>query len=133
MIAIRSLLVTDGVATRVESRSILHCHTYPALGGTLESDRSVDPVQNIVWSVSSSPRQIMEGAGQPSDPRRGQMCRRLLETRRQLRLRGVRRDTEDMGAWTPVAYFSDRAFTTEDEARAAANYAVPWLLRLLDH
>ena len=43
-----------------------------------------------------------------------------------------RRDPEDMGTWTPVAYFSGRAFTTEDEARAAAKHAVPWLTRLLD-
>jgi hypothetical protein len=38
-----------------------------------------------------------------------------------------RRDPEDMGTWTPVAYFSGRAFMTEDEARAAAINAVPWL------
>jgi hypothetical protein len=41
-----------------------------------------------------------------------------------------RKDPEDMGAWTPVAYFSGRAFTTEDEARAAAKHAVPWLTRV---
>ncbi len=43
-----------------------------------------------------------------------------------------RRDPEDMGAWTPVTYFSGRAFPTEDEARAAARQAVPWLTQLLD-
>jgi hypothetical protein len=43
-----------------------------------------------------------------------------------------RRDPEDMGAWTPVAYFSSRAFPTEDEARAAARDAVPWLAAVLD-
>jgi len=44
-----------------------------------------------------------------------------------------RRDPEDMGTWTPVAYFSGRAFTTEDETRTAAKHTVPWLSRLLDH
>lgn len=44
-----------------------------------------------------------------------------------------RRDPEDMGAWTPVTYFSGRTFPTEDEARAAATQAVPWLTQLLDH
>jgi hypothetical protein len=43
-----------------------------------------------------------------------------------------RRDPEDMGAWTPVTYFSGRTFATEDEARAAAKQAVPWLAPLLD-
>jgi hypothetical protein len=43
-----------------------------------------------------------------------------------------RRDPEDMGLWTPVAYFSGRAFTTEDEAMAAAEQGVPWFARLLD-
>ena len=43
-----------------------------------------------------------------------------------------RRDPEDMGAWTPVAYFSEREFTTEAEARTAARDAVPWLAAVLD-
>lgn len=40
-----------------------------------------------------------------------------------------RKDPEDMGAWTPIASFSGRAFTTEDEAVAAARHEVPWLNR----
>jgi len=43
-----------------------------------------------------------------------------------------RRDPEDMGAWTPVAYYSAREFSTEDEALAAARVAVPWLAEVLD-
>ena len=43
-----------------------------------------------------------------------------------------RRDPEDMGAWTPVAYYSGREFATEREARAAARDAVPWLASVLD-
>ena len=42
-----------------------------------------------------------------------------------------RRDPEDMGAWTPVAYYSEREFTTEAAARAAALAAVPWLAGVL--
>jgi hypothetical protein len=42
-----------------------------------------------------------------------------------------RRDAEDMGAWTPVAYYSTREFPTEDEARAAAISAVRWLASVL--
>jgi hypothetical protein len=43
-----------------------------------------------------------------------------------------RRDPEDMGAWTPVAYYSERDFPTQDEALAAARVAVPWLAEVLD-
>jgi hypothetical protein len=43
-----------------------------------------------------------------------------------------RRDPEDMGRWTPVAYFSVREFATEAEAVAAARAAVPWLPDVLD-
>jgi hypothetical protein len=37
-----------------------------------------------------------------------------------------RRDPEDMGAWTPVQYFSGRAYPTESDAIEAAKRAVPW-------
>jgi len=43
-----------------------------------------------------------------------------------------RRDPEDMGAWTPVAYYSEREFASADEAMAAARSAVPWLGAVLD-
>jgi hypothetical protein len=43
-----------------------------------------------------------------------------------------RRDPEDMGLWTPIAYYSSRGFGTEDEALAAARDAVPWLPAVLD-
>jgi hypothetical protein len=43
-----------------------------------------------------------------------------------------RRDPEDMGHWTPVAYYSTRTFGTEAEAVAAARRAVPWLSEVLD-
>jgi hypothetical protein len=43
-----------------------------------------------------------------------------------------RRDPEDMGAWTPVAYSSDREFPTEGLALAAARDDVPWLAGVLD-
>jgi hypothetical protein len=43
-----------------------------------------------------------------------------------------RRDPEDMGAWTPVAYFSGREYGTEDEAVAAARESVRWLAEVLD-
>lgn len=38
-----------------------------------------------------------------------------------------RRDIEDQGAWTPVAYYSGRAFDSQKSAGAAALKAVPWL------
>jgi hypothetical protein len=41
-----------------------------------------------------------------------------------------RRDPEDMGAWIPVAYYSEREFSTEAEALAAARVAVTWLAGL---
>jgi hypothetical protein len=43
-----------------------------------------------------------------------------------------RRDPEDMGAWTPVAYFSARGFATEADAVEAARESVPWLSSVLD-
>jgi hypothetical protein len=42
-----------------------------------------------------------------------------------------RRDPEDMGQWTPIAYFSVREFTTEAEARDTARAAVSWLSDVL--
>lgn len=38
-----------------------------------------------------------------------------------------RRDVEDAGAWTPVAFYSGLNFQTRDEARRAARRAVAWL------
>jgi len=38
-----------------------------------------------------------------------------------------RRDVEDAGHWTPVAYYSDRSFVSKDDAVAAAGRAVVWL------
>jgi hypothetical protein len=43
-----------------------------------------------------------------------------------------RRDPEDMGHWTPVAYYSTREFATEAEAVAAAREAVHWFPEVLD-
>ena len=43
-----------------------------------------------------------------------------------------RRDPEDMGAWTPVAYYSTREFETEADALSAALDAIPWLPAVLD-
>ncbi|HEY6317419.1 MAG TPA: hypothetical protein VI462_05980 [Acidimicrobiia bacterium] len=43
-----------------------------------------------------------------------------------------RRDPEDMGSWTPIAYYSIREYETEDDAIAAARSAVPWLPAVLD-
>jgi hypothetical protein len=44
----------------------------------------------------------------------------------------LRRDPEDTGAWTPIAFFSGREFSTEDEATVAAKQAVPRLGSPLD-
>jgi hypothetical protein len=43
-----------------------------------------------------------------------------------------RRDPEDMGRWTPVAYYSARAFGSSEAAFAAARESVPWLPAVLD-
>jgi hypothetical protein len=43
-----------------------------------------------------------------------------------------RRDPEDRGAWTPVAYYSGQEYTSEQEAFAAARQRVPWLGDVLD-
>jgi hypothetical protein len=43
-----------------------------------------------------------------------------------------RRDPEDMGAWTPVSYYSGREYPTAAAARIAARQAVPWLSSILD-
>jgi hypothetical protein len=38
-----------------------------------------------------------------------------------------RRDAEDAGAWTPVAYYSYAAWPTREAALAAAAQSVAWL------
>ena len=43
-----------------------------------------------------------------------------------------RSDPDDMGAWTPVSYFSVGEYATEPDAVAAARTAVPWLGSVLD-
>jgi hypothetical protein len=37
-------------------------------------------------------------------------------------------DPEDMGAWTPVAYFSGATFAARADVERAAKRAVPWLI-----
>jgi hypothetical protein len=43
-----------------------------------------------------------------------------------------RLDPEDMGAWTPVGYFSVREFAGEDEAVDDARRLVPWVGPVID-
>ena len=43
-----------------------------------------------------------------------------------------RRDVEDAGAWTPVAYYSAAAYASKDEASSAAVKAVAWLAEALN-
>jgi hypothetical protein len=43
-----------------------------------------------------------------------------------------RRDPEDMGAWTPVSYFSSHEYSTEGDAVAEAIRLVPWLGPFVD-
>jgi len=42
-----------------------------------------------------------------------------------------RRDVEDAGDWTPVAYYSGAAYSSEDAVRAAAVKAVVWLAEVI--
>ena len=42
-----------------------------------------------------------------------------------------RRDVEDAGAWTPVAYYSRTAYASRDAALSAATAAVAWLAESL--
>jgi hypothetical protein len=42
-----------------------------------------------------------------------------------------RKDPEDMGAWTPVRYFSGLEYPTEDAVIEAAMSAIPWFARRL--
>jgi len=44
-----------------------------------------------------------------------------------------RKDPADMGAWTPVSYFSGREYPTETAAVVAAKQAIPWLRAVLEH
>jgi hypothetical protein len=43
-----------------------------------------------------------------------------------------RRDPEDGGTWTPIAFYSGQDYGTEAEALAAARARVPWLGDVLD-
>ena len=42
-----------------------------------------------------------------------------------------RRDPEDMGVWTPMAYCSERVYSAESDALAAACDVVSWLPAVL--
>ena len=42
-----------------------------------------------------------------------------------------RRDPEDMGAWTPVSFFSGSEYATASDALGAARRLVPWLAQLI--
>ena len=42
-----------------------------------------------------------------------------------------RRDVEDAGAWTPVAYYSGAAYASKDAALQAAAKSVAWLATAL--
>jgi hypothetical protein len=43
-----------------------------------------------------------------------------------------RRDVEDAGAWTPVAYYSAAAYASNEAAMAAAVKSVAWLATALN-
>ncbi|MCX7362724.1 MAG: hypothetical protein NTV97_12815 [Alphaproteobacteria bacterium] len=43
-----------------------------------------------------------------------------------------RRDVEDAGAWTPVAYYSGSAYASNEAALEAAMAAVVWLAQAVD-
>jgi hypothetical protein len=43
-----------------------------------------------------------------------------------------RRDPEDMGTWTPVAYYSAQVYSSQRDAVIAARTRVPWLADVLD-
>jgi hypothetical protein len=43
-----------------------------------------------------------------------------------------RRDPEDMGTWTPIAYYSAQEFIAQQDAIEAAREVVPWLADVLD-
>jgi hypothetical protein len=44
-----------------------------------------------------------------------------------------RKDPEDMGAWTPVSYFSGGEYRSETEVVDAAKQAIPWLRSVVEH
>ena len=79
--------------------------------------RRLDPS----WSVLASP-------STPSADRCVDIFRRPDGT---FGFEEFRRDPEDMGMWTPVAYYSAGVFGTEEEAIAAAQEAVGWLAAVL--
>ena len=74
------------------------------------------------WSVLASP-------STPSVDRCVDIFRRSYDT---FGFEEFRRDAEDMGHWTPIAYFSVRQYSSEADAIAAARDAVPWLSGVLD-
>jgi hypothetical protein len=43
-----------------------------------------------------------------------------------------RRDAEDMGAWTPISYYSGHEYSSHEDAVDAARSVVPWLSQILD-
>jgi hypothetical protein len=44
-----------------------------------------------------------------------------------------RRDAEDMGAWTPISYYSGHEYTSQGDAIDAALRIVSWLSDVVGH
>jgi hypothetical protein len=90
----------------------------PDRGGSLiEVSARLDPS----WSVLAS----------PSTPAVDRCVDIFVRPNGTFGFEEFRRDPEDMGAWTPVAYYSKREFETEADALSAARIAVSWLPAVL--
>jgi hypothetical protein len=129
--------------TRIANPPVVSCHVFivkdrhvgsqplslpirgSPVGGALTPAINLAPVSARLdpsWSVLSS----------PSTPAVDRCVDIFVRPDGTFGFKEFRRDPEDMGAWTPVAYYSSREFETEAEAFSAARATVPWLPTVTD-
>jgi hypothetical protein len=103
----------------------------PLAGGYIGKPRPPNQVNNIAMTSARFDKSWLVFVSHQTDE--GNRCVDIFSRPDgTYRFEEFRRDPEDMGAWTPVSYFSGREYPTESEVLAAARSAVSWLGPLLD-
>lgn len=87
----------------------------------------------MLWGMSSRLDASWQVLASPSTPAVDRCVDLFVRPDGTFGFEEFRRDPEDMGTWTPVAYYSEREFVSEQDALEAARRSVPWLAEVLDH
>jgi hypothetical protein len=109
--------------------SVSSCPTEPAIRDTLSLRKSQS---HILAQVSARLDPSWSVLASPSTAAVDRCVDVFVRPDGSFGFEEFRRDPEDMGAWTPVAYYSTTQFKTEADAVSAARDAVSWLPSALD-